>query len=295
MFFKVVALDKNRLIGVAEARVKKPQLVGMEFVLINTPLGGATLGSSKEFNNPPHLTQISAYEIATTPMTNEAYLIIVNAYKNLFKLTGLPLAPVKFYGVEFQLYDHPVIGISWNHVQELFAILAYLNEAIPKNERDAILDPERGLLLKPSEINRLLYELGKKYPLFRLPTEAEWENATGDNSREDLDKIAVWKQESTQSVGTKNPNKNGLYDCAGNVCEWVMDLYSETYFNDLNGFCELLVNPLGPESSFYRVHRGGSFDSGNPSFLMSTHRNRSNPDSRSCFVGFRPVRTIPEG
>ena len=75
---------------------------------------------------------------------------------------------------------------------------------------------------------------------FRLPTEKEWEyayEAGGGNlkqpmSKEEADEVAVWKGNSyskatsrnmTLPVGSKKPDKLGLYDMAGNAAEWVTD------------------------------------------------------------------------
>jgi formylglycine-generating enzyme required for sulfatase activity len=69
----------------------------------------------------------------------------------------------------------------------------------------------------------------KKY---RVPTEAEWELAArgGSNADFKLDDVEKhsWHEgnsaETTHPVGTKAPNKFGLYDMYGNVGEWATDL-----------------------------------------------------------------------
>lgn len=110
-------------------------------------------------------------------------------------------------------------------------------------------------------INRLNELTGRT---FRLPTEAEWEFAArgGNLSRgyqfaggNDLEEVA-WYDFNSESkphpVGTKMPNELGLYDMSGNVYEWCQDYFSNTYYNESPS-----VNPTGPESSSYRVMRGG--------------------------------------
>lgn len=74
----------------------------------------------------------------------------------------------------------------------------------------------------------------KKY---RLPTEAEWEQAcragaegTWTLDKATADKSAWYKAnsaETTHPVGKKSPNKLGLYDLLGNVGEWSTDLAGE--------------------------------------------------------------------
>ena len=103
---------------------------------------------------------------------------------------------------------------------------------------------------------------------YRLPTEAEWEYACraggdsayafGDDPSE-LDGHG-WYAENSDSqyrqVGTAKPNPWGLHDMHGNVWEWTLDQYRESYPAGEGA----LVSPWVQADRLYpRVVRGGSW------------------------------------
>ena len=131
----------------------------------------------------------------------------------------------------------------------------------------------------------------KKY---RLPTEAEWEYACragtttpyhfGDSWGK-LTKYAWYRDNSsktTRSVGQLSPNAWGLYDMHGNIYEWCQDWFS--WFGPSTA--EPAVDPVGPGSGYYRVLRGGSFES-NRCAVRSALRYRYAPSCRFPDTGFR--------
>ena len=177
--------------------------------------------------------------------------------------------------------SHPVVGVSFEDVK---AYIDWLNE---NAEYSA--------------------ELGFK-PVYRLPTEAEWEYACragskteffwGSDEPEDGEGYLNAADESgtpngwkwyyyfpfndgyvaTSPVGKFKPNAWGLCDMAGNASEWCADWYGPYDATSQK-------DPKGPKSGSSRVVRGGSWRSG-PEHCRSAYRDRSDPTHRSDFDGF---------
>ena len=153
---------------------------------------------------------------------------------------------------------------------------------------------------------------------YRLPSEAEWEYACRagstsiypfGNDVKLLSKYAWYKNNSNNeyhNVGELQPNAWGLYDMMGNVAEWTLDQYDDTYFKKLEaGVADPLILPGGRSP---RTVRGGSFKD-EPNSLRIANRtpadpiwNRRDPqipksrwwNADAPFVGFRLVRPVKQ-
>ena len=160
--------------------------------------------------------------------------------------------------------DHPAVHLSWEDTQ---AFIQKINAA-------------------------------ETAPVYRLPTEAEWEFAcrAGSGSRwsfgdqESRLRDYAWYdanalnagEDYAHRVGAKQANPWGLHDMHGNVWEWTQDWYSDYVINSQ-------TDPAGPASGAQRVLRGGSFNIG-PQFVRSARRGLFTPTFRTNYLGFRLVR-----
>jgi formylglycine-generating enzyme required for sulfatase activity len=135
---------------------------------------------------------------------------------------------------------------------------------------------------------------------YRLPSEAEWEQACRsgtvtdrfDGAAQELLPRYAWYLANAQGrawpVGQKRPNDLGLFDMHGNVYVWCQDA----------GFGEDLVvqegqaERLGSRETRTHVLRGGSFLN-TAAVVRSAYRSGNRPSYRDVTVGVRVARTLP--
>lgn len=167
----------------------------------------------------------------------------------------------------------PVIDVSWNDAKEYVAWLSR--------------------------------KTGKSY---RLLSEAEWEYAarggtttpfyTGEcintsqanhDGRDDYNRCGAKTGTylaKTQAVGSYAPNAWGMYDMAGNVWQWVEDVYHNNY----SGAPSDGSAWVSGGDQLRRVLRGGSWNY-DPANLRSANRFRNNAAVSYVSFGFRLART----
>lgn len=141
---------------------------------------------------------------------------------------------------------------------------------------------------------------------YRLPTDAEWEYACRDGTttpyyngdiaeldcgvEPSLTQIGWYCGNNTpyglKEVGQKIPNAWGLYDMSGSVHERCWDWYALDYPADP------VTDPVGPDSGWGRVYRGGGWFS-YARYCRSASRFHYSPESVNPYVGFRVAMWAP--
>ena len=182
--------------------------------------------------------------------------VTVKQYRTYCKATNTSMPDTPYWGWQDH---HPIVNITWD---DAMAYCKWLSKRLDKT--------------------------------VTLPTEAQWEYAAkgGINnnyftySGSDHLEYAAWFDEiggsGTKAVATKKPNTLGIYDLSGNVAEWCLDWYADTYK------IKKTKDPKGPKKGKYRVLRGGSWRDYD-TFCSVTFRWSDNPQNVVSENGFRVV------
>lgn len=189
-------------------------------------MGGLDVYSVGSDELPAHIVSLDAFWIDQLEVTNAMYMLCVQAGACILPGDWASDRRFSYFNNE-EFKDYPVVRVTWGQAS------LYCDWA------------ER-----------------------RLPTEAEWERAArGDDLRNypwgDEPPSEVYANfnrlvNDTSRVGSYAAGASpfGALDMAGNVWEWVADLYGGGYYS-----ISPEHNPPGPETSGtnWRVIRGGSF------------------------------------
>jgi formylglycine-generating enzyme required for sulfatase activity len=223
--------------------------------MLYVPAGQFTMGLDNdkyETDNPAHKITLSDYWIDQTEVTNAMYQKCVDAQACATPYSVASGSIKPYYG-NSNYAGFPVIHIPWQ------------------------------------EASNYCEWVGR-----RLPSEAQWEKAARGSTDE---RIYPWGDDdpfrdlsnfgglvgNTTAVNEQSDGKSpyGALNMAGNVWEWVSDLYDPDYYNK-----SLSKDPEGPVIGDKHVMRGGSWKDF-PSTIRVVHRYADYPLYASSILGFR--------
>lgn len=263
---------------------------------------GDLFGEGDKEEQPVHTVTLSDFYLGKTEVTFESY----DAYCTA---TGLEKPRDSGWGRG----QRPVINVQWYDAVEYCNWRSLQESLTPVYTIDKI---------NKDSTNRSSYDtlkwtvtINSKANGYRLPTEAEWEyaaravgsstgkvpegkvrfghgkdiadpaeiNFDGANDARSYSVQGIFRGKTVE-VGTLSQNSLGLSDMSGNVWEWCWDWYDEHFYAN-----SPIENPSGPSSGYYRVCRGGSWDSV-PVSNRVVYRQWDLPFDRLRTIGFRVAR-----
>ena len=260
--------------GTTPTVAPKPSAPSVPVNMVLIPAGKFLMGSDEgDDEKPVHTVYIDAFYMDKYEVTNAQYKAFLQANPQWQK----GRISSKYHDGDYLKHwnsnnypngkaNHPVTFVSW------YAAMAYAKWA------------------------------GK-----RLPTEAEWEKAARgeliakkypwgdfiDTTKANYNKNV----DDTTIVGKYQPNDYGLYDMAGNVLEWCIDMYDEDFYSSSSRQNPIAGgNTIGITANFLnvttnRVLRGGSW-SVLAQNVRAADRVKGNPTLSYYGAGFRCVRSV---
>lgn len=220
---------------------------------------------------PVHKVTLNNFKIACYEVTNLQYAVFLNRYGSTKVLSG------KFKGED---------------------MLKEGTQGVVINNETGKWEPQKGNEYHPvTEVTWFGANAFCEYYGLSLPSEAQWEFAARGGASatsttlyagSNIFNEVAWCNETakgngTSSVGMLKANQLGIYDMSGNVWEWCLDSWHETYKGapeDEKAWIE--------ESKSERVCRGGGWFLG-ATYSRVTSRSMTFAFFSSLSLGFRPV------
>ena len=243
---------------------------GLQLTMVRIPAGGFLMGSPaheperNEREGPQQWVTLPEFLMAQSPITQAQWRVVAGWEAKPGERWGRDLNPdPSRFGEDSYSDQCPVEQVSWQDAMEF--------------------------------CSRLSQRTGRSYT---LPSEAQWEYACRAGSDTPFAfgatltaELASYNRQQTTPVGMFPANAWGLQDLHGNVWEWCLDRWHDSYEGaPTDGSAWQEPSDSDEER---RVLRGGSWF-GIPRICRSACRNHNQPDIASSDVGFRVV-CLPQG
>lgn len=278
------------------------------------PAGTFSMGSPGDepdrygYNETQHsVTLTKAFYMSKYEVTNSQYAVFLNAIKadSDGKFTSADYAAGQYpdtelvrdcsvssryeWGVEWSgdrwvpasgYEDHPVIYVTWYGAMEY---ARWVGGSLPT-------EAQWEYACRGGQVESLPFGIGDGTKLTdemaNFSTYYPYDISQGGQYNDESGTGYVGK---TTTVGAyPYANGYGLYDMHGNVCEWCSDWYNYNYGLTEAELSGTVSDPTGPDSSTYRMLRGGSWFS-NARSCRSAYRFTDRPDYADYDIGFRVV------
>ncbi|MBD2548326.1 formylglycine-generating enzyme family protein [Microcystis elabens FACHB-917] len=289
---------------------REPLAEGVALTMLWIPPGRFWMGSPekelgrRDDEGPQHLVQLQGFFMGQTPITQAQWREVASWREQAGESWGRELDPEPSF---FQPIPHPK-AISFDGEFSL------LPEEASSDQRPV----DNVSWLDASEFCNRLSQRTSRY--YMLPSEAQWEyacrtgtstpfhfgatitpglaNYDGNHTYADGPKGAYRKQ--TTPVGMFPANAWGLQDMHGNVCEWCLDHWHDSYegapsdgsarenTTERNKTVTKKERNDNVSDEERKLLRGGSWDV-SPWSCRSADRGRGRPGVAYGFVGFRVV------
>jgi formylglycine-generating enzyme required for sulfatase activity len=262
--------------GIVDGRNWYVNRLGMCMVIVRGPtvftMGSPSAEANRHAHEALHDEQLDhSFAISTREVTfADLQALGVEAVRDTFRAPSA---------------DCPVSNLNWDDISRILLAMSELED----------LDEVAPMTIGDDAT----WQIDLRREGYRLPTSAEWEVTCRAGTRSSrffgsqftgFEERYAWytQEERLSESATRMPNQWGLFDCYGNVHEWVIGRHrirsQETEVHAPEG--GLLIN-----SNELAMHRGGSYQE-RPGYFRSAWWTPTQPSRRFDSVGFRIARTL---
>ncbi|MSP90644.1 MAG: hypothetical protein EXR79_02380 [Myxococcales bacterium] len=238
--------------------------------------------------SPQHEVKLNAFELDVTEVTVEAYQACIAAGKcpTLEDVGPSCNLDVKQKAAKAGHGKHPINCVKWFYAN---AYCGAVGKRLPTEaewEMAARGDCTKNGGAAGCAVAMRTYVWGDAWP--PPPGSGNFADVTAAKAHPDWTTLASFDDGHGESapVGGFSTNVYGLHDMAGNVSEWVADIFVKAWYGQSPA-----SNPLATEGSWFRSYRGGSFYVGQGIHLRASRRGGIDPAAEDFYLGFRCAKS----